>query len=66
MIKPIGITNTVAKAVNKSKPNVNNSATKERIIALIKEFEECAKGQPYNEALAKHIESLKEALKKYS
>lgn len=70
MIKPVGITNSLTNTAKKISGTItnktNNAATRERIQALIKDFEECAKGQPYNEVLENHIKALKEALKKYN
>ena len=63
MIKPIGIINT--SNVKKINPLINKVAAKERLINLIKDFEEVYKSQPNNEALAAHIKKLKEALKMY-
>ena len=63
MIKPIGIINS--NAVKSVSPLVNKAAARERIVNLIKEFEEVFKSQQDNKALAKHIENLKESLKMY-
>ena len=63
MIKPIGIMNS--NNIKKINPLINKVAAKERIINLIKEFEELFKLQPNNEPLAKHIENLKKSLKMY-
>ena len=66
MIKPIGIMNSnVVKTTKKVNPLIDKAAARERIINLIKEFEEAFKTQQDNKALAKHIQDLKESLKMY-
>ena len=66
MIKPVSIIdNAINQSSKKLNPLINKAAAKERMINLIKEFEEVYKSQPNNEALAKHIKNLKESLKMY-
>lgn len=66
MIKPIsGITNVTKQSKTSPKSLINKTEAKERLISLIKEFEEIFKSRPNNEALAKHIQNLKESLKMY-
>ena len=65
MVKPVGVVNSVIKQPVKANSLIDKAAAKERLVNLIKEFEEVFKSQPNNEALAKHIENLKEALKSY-
>lgn len=67
MIKPIGAVSAAVKPVKQVKQvtNIDKAAAKERLINLIKDFEECAKLQPENKILHEHINRLKESLKKY-
>ena len=66
MVKPVGVVNSVIKQTVKANSHIDKTVARERLVNLIKEFEEVFKSQPNNEALAKHIESLKEALKTFS
>ena len=65
MIKPITTITSVSKQAIKTDSLINKSAAKERITNLIKDFEEVFKQQPENKTLEKHIQNLKESLKKY-
>ena len=64
MIKPISV-KPIQQISNNTKTAIKDSAAKERLQSLIKEFEEVFKSQQNNIMLKKHIEYLKDALKKY-
>ena len=69
MIKPVNVVNSINQAAKKTSRNINSNFehanTINRLKALIQEFEECAKSQPNNKALADHINSLKRTLEMY-